>query len=105
MNALAAEIALVLHELSTELILTQHIQGVLSSEADTLGRWSQGASILESLITAACLFLPARDYAFYDARATQNVRHLCQTHCSELCVLASFTCRWETRFVLLVRTA
>ena len=43
MNAPPAEIALALDEVEAELTLDQHIQGVVHSEADTLGRFSQGA--------------------------------------------------------------
>ena len=40
-NAHATEIALVLDELSAELTLTQHVQGVLKFDADFLSRLSQ----------------------------------------------------------------
>ena len=52
MNVLAAEIALVVDELSTEHILTRHIQGVLKFEPDALSRLSQGAPIPASLVNA-----------------------------------------------------
>ena len=50
MNALAADVALVLDELEADFILTQHIQGVLNVAADAMGRLSQGASIPASLV-------------------------------------------------------
>ena len=54
-------------ELSAELILTQHVQGVLFFEADALSRFSQGASIPASLTNATCLPVPRRNDAFYKA--------------------------------------
>ena len=48
---------LVLDELEAELVLMQHIQGVLNSEADALCRLSQEVSILVSLVNATCLLV------------------------------------------------
>ena len=49
MNTFAAEVSLILDELEAELILTQHIQGVLNFEADALSRLSQGG--IDSRVT------------------------------------------------------
>ena len=76
MNSLAAEIALVLDELRAELILTQHIQGVLRFEADALCRLLQGASIPASLVIATCLPLSKR--WCMSQRSKRVVGHLCR---------------------------
>ena len=65
MNAFAAGKALVLDELSAELVLAQQVQGVLKFEVNALSRLSQGASGPESLINATCLFVTPGDDAFY----------------------------------------
>ena len=64
MNALAAEIALVLDELSAELILSQRIQGVLKFEADAVSTVLSGATLPASLVNATCLPVPPRNDAF-----------------------------------------
>ena len=86
-NALAAEISLVLDEVVAELILTHHIQGVLNSEADSLGTLSQGASTTASLVSATCLPVPSKMMRFM-ALGTGRMSRTCTKHC---CVFVLFT--------------
>ena len=57
-------LALVLDELSAELILSQRIQCVLKFEADAVSTVSQGATISASLVNTTCLPVPPRNDAF-----------------------------------------
>ena len=66
MNALAAEIALVLGELEAELILTQQLQGVPHVETDASGRLSEEASIPASLVNATRFFATSKDDRVYE---------------------------------------
>ena len=69
MNALAAEIALVLEELGSEVVLTDHLPAALNTDADALSRLSEGASLPKSLRNVVRLAAPCRDASFYKAWA------------------------------------
>ena len=67
LNALAAEAALVLEEIGTDIVVGQHYRGILNVEADALSRLTEGKSIPASLAHLQASKAPARDDRFFRA--------------------------------------
>ena len=65
MNALAAEIALQLERLHSDVLLTEHFPGTLNIEADALSRLTEGKSVPTRLLPVARREAPLRDGGFF----------------------------------------
>ncbi len=67
LNALAAEVALVLEEIGTDIVVGQHYRGVLNVEADALSQLTEGNHPHVSCTFAGFAGTSARDDRFFRA--------------------------------------
>ena len=65
MNAVAAEVALILEEMDLQITFVEHVAGVNNYVADALSRLAQGKPLPQVLASSERVTAPARPRSFY----------------------------------------